>query len=114
MRRNYPPQHGIRLPAEEMHRLVVDFFTKVDMPPEDAKIMADLLVATDLRCVFSHGTKKIGDYIRMIQDGRVNPRPKIETVTESAGALVLDGDGGMGHLPCYRLFSCFCGNPELR
>ena len=99
-RPNYPPPHGIRVPAEEMHRLVVDLFTRVDMPPQDAGIMADLLVETDLRCVFSHGTRQVPGYIRMIREGRVNPQPEIRTVAESPGALVLDGDGGMGHLPC--------------
>ena len=100
-RRNYPPTHGIRVPAEEMKQLVVNLFTKVSMSAENARVMADLLVQTDLHCVFSHGTKQIADYIGMIRDGRVNPQPKIEVVSESKSALVIDGDGGMGHLPCY-------------
>lgn len=101
-RRNYPPRNGIRIPAREMHRLVVDLFTRVAMPIKDAAIMADLLVQTDLRCVFSHGTLQIPGYISMIQDGKVNPQPKIRVVTESLGSLVIDGDGGMGHLACFQ------------
>ena len=69
-RRNYPPTHGIRVPAEEMKQLVVNLFTKVSMSAENARVMADLLVQTDLHCVFSHGTKQIADYIGMIRDGR--------------------------------------------
>ena len=100
-KRNYPPAHGIRVPIEEMKQLVVDLFTKVNMSVENARVMANLLVQTDLHCVFSHGTKQLADYIHMICDGKVNPQPKIEVLAESKSALVLDGDGGMGHLPCY-------------
>lgn len=71
------------------------------MPQQDAGIMAELLVGADLRCVFSHGTKQIPGYIQKIQQGQVNPRPNIKVVTESPTALVLDGDGGLGYLPCY-------------
>ncbi|HHZ91132.1 TPA: hypothetical protein EYN65_11560, partial [Candidatus Poribacteria bacterium] len=100
-RRNYPPTHGIRVPSEDMKQLVINLFTKVSMSVENARVMADLLVQTDLHCVFSHGTKQLADYIRMIREGRVNPQPKIAVVSQSKSALVLDGDGGMGHLPCY-------------
>ena len=30
-KRNYPPTHGIRVPAGEMEQLVADLFTKVNM-----------------------------------------------------------------------------------
>ena len=36
----------------------------------------------------------------MILDGKVNPVPDIKVVRESTTAQTLDGDGGMGHLPC--------------
>ena len=49
--------------------------------------MAELLVAADLRCVFSHGTKQIPGYIQKIQQGQVNPRPNIKVVTESPTAF---------------------------
>lgn len=100
--RNYPPKHGIRLPVEEMRGLVVALFEKVGMPPEDAALMGEILTMNDLECVFTHGTTQTPGYIREIQEGRVNPRPEIEVVSESPGALVLDGDGGLGYFPCYR------------
>ena len=99
---NYPPPQGIRVPEEEMRRLVTELFEKAGMSRPDAGFMAELLVQTDLRCVFSHGTKQVPEYIRMIREGRVNPRPEIKVVDESTITAVLDGDGGMGHFPCYR------------
>ena len=35
-------------------------------------------------------------------EGKVNPRPEIDVVAESATTLVLDGDGGLGYFPCWR------------
>jgi len=100
--RNYPPEKGMRLPAEEMQRLVAALFEKAGMSLEDAEFMGRVLTQNDLRCVFSHGTRAAAGYIHKIQEGAVNPRPEVRTVSESPGALVLDGDGGLGYGPCYR------------
>ena len=62
--------------------------------------MAELLVATDLRGVFSHGTHAATGYVRLMLEERVNAKPNIGVVRETATTRVLDGDGGMGHLPC--------------
>jgi L-2-hydroxycarboxylate dehydrogenase (NAD+) len=102
VRHNYPPDHGIRLPAEELRDLLRTLFTKVGMGPDDADLMAGILTRNTLRCLYSHGTGRVPSYLKSITNGRVNPRPKVSVVRESAGALVLDGDGGFGYFPCWR------------
>ena len=67
----------------------------------DADRLAELLVLTDLRGVFSHGTRQLAGYIEMILSGKVNPRPQVECIDQSQTTAVFDGDGGMGHLPAY-------------
>ena len=62
--------------------------------------MAELLVATDLRGVFSHGTHAATGYVRLMLEERVNAKPNIGVVRETGTTSVLDGDGGKGHLPC--------------
>ena len=98
---NVPPTSGIRVPAEVLRVLVTEIFAKTGMVDVHAQRMAELLVATDLRGVVSHGTWQTAGYARMILQGRVNPRPVIQVTTETATTRVLDGDGGMGHLPSY-------------
>ncbi|MEW6752792.1 MAG: Ldh family oxidoreductase [Candidatus Latescibacterota bacterium] len=100
--RNRPPSHGIRVPADALERLTSALFERAGMPAADAAVMAELLVDTDLHCVFSHGTRQIPGYLSMIRQGRVNPRPAVRAVADFPAGLVLDGDGGMGHLPCHR------------
>ena len=100
-RRNYPPERGIRLPFGEMKACVAALFEKVDMTPEDAALLSDILTINDRRCLFSHGSRQVPYYLQKIKDGAVNPRPKISVVSEAPGALVMDGDGGLGYFPCY-------------
>jgi LDH2 family malate/lactate/ureidoglycolate dehydrogenase len=100
-RRNYPPDHGIRLPAEEMKGLTVRLFEGVGMPLADAEVLAHILNVNDRRCLFSHGTRQVPYYLQKIKDGDVNPCPKISVVSEAPGALVMDGDGGLGYFVCY-------------
>ena len=101
-KRNYPPEHGSRLPSGEMNGLIVSLFEKVGMPQEDAALLADILTRNDLRCLFSHGTRQVPYYLQKIQNGAVNPCPKISVVSEAPAALVMDGDGGLGYFPCYQ------------
>jgi len=99
---NYPPSHGIRVPADDMSRLVADLFAHVGMPQLEAQFTASLLVQCDLRCVFSHGTKHAPEYVRKMLEGKVNPRPEIRVVEEAETTAVLDGDGGLGFIPSHR------------
>jgi len=98
---NVPPTSGIRVPSEDMCILVAALFEKAGTCRNDGEFIARLLVQTDLRGVFSHGTQKVPHYIQMMLDGRVNRRPNIRTVSETSTTRILDGDGGLGHFPCY-------------
>jgi len=101
-RRNTPPDHGIRVPAEAMESLVTALFQAAGMSAGHAGTMAQLLVDTDLHCVFSHGTRQTAGYIGMIREGRVNAAPQIRVEADFPAGQVLDGDGGMGHLACHQ------------
>ena len=100
-RRNYPPDHGIRVPAGEIDSLLVRLFEKVGMSEDDAGLLAGILTRNNRRCIYSHGTGQVPYYLQKIKDGDVNPRPRISTVSEAPGALVMDGDGGLGYFPCW-------------
>jgi len=98
---NFPPKSGIRVPAAEMRTLISALFEKAGTSSKDGQFMADLLVLTDLRGVFSHGTQQTPRYVNLMLQGRVNPRPQVRVVDEQDTTRVYDGDGGMGHFPCH-------------
>ena len=99
---NVPPESGIRVPAQDIRALVTAVFEKVGTSREHAEIMAQLMVRTDLRGTFSHGSRYTESYAHMMLEGRVNPRPDIRVVNQTTTTQVIDGDGGMGHWPCYQ------------
>ena len=99
---NAPPESGIRVPAEALRTFVTTVFEKAGTTREHAEIMALLMVRTDLRGTFSHGTRYTSAYVHHMLSGDVNPRPDIRVVHETTTTQVLDGDGGMGHWPCYQ------------
>ena len=68
------------------------------MAPEDAFIVADGLVRSNLRGVDSHGVTRVGIYAKRLKMGLVNPRPEVKIVRESAATLLVDGDNGMGQV----------------
>jgi LDH2 family malate/lactate/ureidoglycolate dehydrogenase len=68
------------------------------MVPEDASIVADGLVQSNLRGVDSHGVMRVGIYAKRLKMGLVNPLPEVKIVRESAATLLVDGDNGMGQV----------------
>jgi L-2-hydroxycarboxylate dehydrogenase (NAD+) len=100
---NVPPKDAIRVQADSMRVLVAALLERVGVTEEDRSLLADLLVANDLRGVFSHGSRQVATYARLFRDGILNPRPKPSVVTETPAILHLDGDGGLGYYASYRL-----------
>ena len=88
--------------AADLKAQVAGIFEKLDVPTEDAKIVADHLVEADLRGVHSHGVIRVPTYVNGIRKGTINPHPKIEVVEDHGGQLVVDGDFGLGQLTAYR------------
>ncbi|MDE2800900.1 MAG: Ldh family oxidoreductase, partial [Gemmatimonadota bacterium] len=80
---NSHPDHGIRVPGEVVEAFVRELFLAVGTSEEHAQHMAVTLTANDLRCVFSHGTRQVRDYISQMKNGHTNPRPNVTVVSES-------------------------------
>ena len=99
--RNYPPEHGIRVPAAVQQAHVTDLLGAAGLEPEGASLVAGFLVDCDRRCVFSHGTKALDRYVSKLQDGSVNPRPRVTVERQDGATAVVDGDGGLGYHACH-------------
>ena len=82
--------------AEWLRAVGVEVYVKCGVPREDAEVMVDCLVETDLRGVHSHGMLRLGVYAERLANGGTNPRPNIRIVEESPGTAVVEGDNGLG------------------
>jgi L-2-hydroxycarboxylate dehydrogenase (NAD+) len=83
-------------PIETLERFSAAVFRHFGVPDEDAELAAGVLAASDLRGIDSHGVARLHTYFDMLTLGRINPRPKIRIVRESASTATVDGDNGLG------------------
>ena len=81
-----------------LYRYVADIFVALALPVADAEVVSRSLVEADLRGVRSHGVMRVPTYYKGIRAGTINAKPALRVVTDSAGTLVVDGDGAMGQV----------------
>ena len=69
------------------------------MPEDNAEATADILSWADLHGVDSHGLSMIPGYDRLRRAGRANMAARPRIIKETPVSALVDGDGGLGHVP---------------
>ena len=82
--------------AEPLKDFCTRVFVKMDVPPEDAAMTADSLVAANLRGIDSHGVARLRRYVNGLRDGVMVARPQIAVVHETPATALIDGGAGLG------------------
>ncbi len=95
-------ENTVRVWADPLKDFCVRVFQKLEMPEEDARITADVLVSADLRGVDSHGVARLRRYVNGIRDGMMHVNPSVEVVTETPTTALIDAGGGLGQPVSYR------------
>ena len=88
------PQNIIK--ADRLSSFVFSVFSKMGCPDEQADTASSVLLAADLRGIDSHGVARLGGYVRLWENKRINPRPEIKVSYETPSTGVVDGDQGLG------------------
>ncbi|MEZ5934652.1 MAG: Ldh family oxidoreductase [Alphaproteobacteria bacterium] len=70
----------------------------LDVPAEDARTVAGMMVEADLLGYGTHGVFRLRQYVDRLRDGGCNPRPARKIVSETVATALLDGDNGLGQL----------------
>jgi len=86
----------IYVPADILQRFAAQVFVALGTPPDDADICAEVLVASDLRGIESHGVGRLKTYYERIKAGVQLVETEIEIVQETETTAVVDGHHGMG------------------
>lgn len=85
------------VPFDLAEAFVVSVFEGLGVPPEDARVCADVLVTADKRGIDSHGIGRLKlIYYDRIVKGIQNPVTCLEIVSDRKAAAVVDGHNGMG------------------
>src|SRR4051812_13908764 len=87
-----------RVPPAALRALVTAIFQRCSMADSDAALLADSLVAADLRGVHSHGVLRVPEYVKKLTVEGVDPRGRPAVVREFGGCLVVDGGNSMGQI----------------
>ena len=92
----------IYMEIDVLKRFMKDVFVGLKVPNEDAEIIAEVLITSDLRGIDSHGIQRCKMYYDRIKAGIYNPRTEIEIVNDNAATAVIDGHCGMGHVIAFK------------
>ncbi len=87
-----------RISAKDLREFVTRIWTQCGMSATDAELLADTLVAADLRGVHSHGVLRVPEYVEKLLAGGVDPKGRPRVVTDNRAAIVVDGGNSMGQI----------------
>ena len=87
---------------DTLTELVINLLSRCGVNHPDAKVTASVLVAAEMRNIPSHGLLRLPDYIRMLQNGRINPAGNPGITHQSPSTVTLDGDNSLGPVAASR------------
>ncbi len=92
------PDAELRYAIKALETFIGQAFEAVDVPANDAAIIAKIMADIDLGGGSGHGIFRLPQYIQRIKAGGINVTPKIHIERETDAMAVIDGDNAMGHL----------------
>jgi L-2-hydroxycarboxylate dehydrogenase (NAD+) len=92
----------VYVPVEVVKRFMMDVFQGLGVPEADARVSTDVLIASDLRGIDSHGVGRLKYYYDRITAGVHRTKTEMEVVKETQTTALVDGHHGMGHVIAYR------------
>jgi len=84
--------------ADELRSLVSEIFQSRGVPEADSLLVANALVHANLHGTDSHGVMRVAHYIRRLESGSINPKPRMQMERTGVATAFLDGDDGLGHV----------------
>ncbi len=83
---------------DDLKQFSLDVFEKMGYTKEEAAIITDVLLTSDLYGIESHGMQRMVRYYKGLKNGRIERGAKTEVVYETPLSAVIDGHNGMGQL----------------
>lgn len=80
----------------ELKDFTAKLFEAMGCPAHDALVIADVLIAAELRGIPSHGLMRVKDYFQMVSSGRINTKPNVTIQYETLSTATVDGDNALG------------------
>lgn len=83
---------------KELKDYIIRYFSRWQVPTEDAAMAADVLLSADARGVDSHGMIRLNSYYgSRLRKGLINALSPMTIIKETPTTLAIDGNNGLGH-----------------
>jgi len=92
----------IYIEAETLESFMRDVFIGLGVPKDDAHIIAEVLIASDIRGIDTHGIQRCKMYFDRIKAGMYEVKTKIDVIKDGPTTALWDGNCGMGHVIAYK------------
>jgi len=83
---------------EALNSLCNDAFAKFGFSQDEAKIITDVLLLSDIYGIESHGMQRMYRYYKSIQKGMIDINAKGKVIFETPVSATIDGEDGMGQI----------------
>jgi L-2-hydroxycarboxylate dehydrogenase (NAD+) len=94
-------EQSVKVPVNILVDFMLEALTAMGTSPEDAKIIADVLITSDFWGIRSHGIAHLKMYHERIKMGLQLATTKWSVVKDSDAVAVIDGGNGMGMVVGY-------------
>ncbi|ADL08628.1 Ldh family oxidoreductase [Thermosediminibacter oceani] len=90
--------------ADKLKKLEIEIFKKTGFKEQDAKIIAESLIYSDLRGIESHGISNLPIYVKRAKLGLYNLSGDINVLNldKDIPLLLIDGNNTMGQIAAYK------------
>jgi L-2-hydroxycarboxylate dehydrogenase (NAD+) len=92
----------VYIEAKKLENFMRDVFFGLGVPQEDAEIIANVLITSDLRGIESHGIQRCKMYYDRIKQGIYEVKTKIDVIKDGPTTALWDGNCGMGHVIAHK------------
>ncbi len=86
------------LSVEQLNQMGANIFEAAGVPSDEAQVVAESLVKSNLTGHDSHGVIRIPQYISLLKKGSIVPGAEMEIVRENPNTAVLNGNWGFGQV----------------
>jgi len=90
------------IPQLKLSEFTARCLERLGLAPDDARLVGDTLVTSNLRGVDSHGVVRLPHYATRLRNGTINPKPSMRVQRTGPATAMVDGGAGMGQLVAVR------------
>ena len=91
-----------RIGFDELKSFCMKAYMQVGVPDEEAEIVSDLLVRSDLRGIATHGVMRLPIYIERLEKEYVRKKCEFSLIKQKGATAYAEANGSMGHVVSHK------------